>query len=145
MSTYYCHTCALIDGIYTPPCDPTLINLTGSAYTLRKYVEHTVEASGSHKTINSIYADPTYGTYKDYYVSSSLSGSVEVQADGKKNLIWHAHQSLGPAFETGSFKFSGEAVKVVFAENTGKLHHFHVNANDYATAVCAKCGCAILL
>jgi len=145
MSTYYCHYCAVRAGVYAQPGDPSAINLTGSAYTLRKFIEHTVAASGANKTINSIYADPTYDAYRNYYISASLSGSVEVQPDGKKNLVWHAHQSLGPAFKTGSFKFHGETVKVVYAENTGKLHHFHVNAHDYATQICAACGCAVLL
>ena len=144
MNTYYCHTCALKLGIYAPPADPASINLTGSCYTLTKFIEHTVPASGSYKKVSSIYSDPTYDTYKNYYVSGSISGSLEVQSDGKKNLIWHAHEALGPAYETGSFKFSGEAVKIVYPEDTGKLHHFHVDANNYALEVCANCGCTIL-
>ncbi len=144
MNTYYCHTCALKLGLYAPPVDPASINLTGNVYTLTKFIEHTVPASSSHKKLNSIYADPTYQTYKNYYVSGSASGSLEIQPDGKKNLILHAHKKLGSAFETGSFKFSGEAVKIVYPENTGKLHHFHVDANSYSLKICANCGCAIL-
>ena len=144
MNTYYCHACALKLGLYAPPVDPNSLNLTGSPYTLIKFIEHTVPASGSGKRLNSIYSDPTYDTYKDYYVSGSASGSLEVQSDGKKNVIWYADKALGPAFEIGSFKFSGEAVKIVFPEDTGKLHHFHVDANKYLTTVCANCGGTIL-
>jgi hypothetical protein len=132
-------------GLYAPPADPALINLTGSPYTLTKFMEHTVPASGCGKYLSSIYADPTYDAYKEYYVNTSASGSLEVQPDGKKNIIWYADKALGPAFETGSFKFSGEAVKIVYAENTGKLHHFHVDANKYLTKTCAICGGPILI
>lgn len=144
MSTYYCYSCRVALGLYNPPADPESLNLTGNAYLLGKFVEHTIPASGAHKPKNSIYSDPTYETYKGYYVSGSASGSLEILSDGKKNLIWYAGTPLGPAFETGAFAFMGETVKIVFPENTGKLHHFHVDSQNYLTAVCANCGGPVL-
>ena len=145
MNTYYCHACTSKHGLYAPPVDPAFINLTGSPYTLTKFMENTIPASGLGKQLNSIYADPTYNDYKAYYVNASASGSLEVQPDGKKNIIWYAGRDLGPAFETGSFKFSGEAVKIVYPENSGKLHHFHVDAHNYLTNVCSICGSPVLI
>jgi hypothetical protein len=144
MSTYFCYACARTLGLYTPPANAASLNLTGNLYTLGKFMEHTVYGSGLGKHMNSFYANPTYDAYKDHYVNTSASGSLEVQPDGKKNLIWYAGTPLGPAFENGSFKFSGEAVKVVYPENTGKLHHFHVNAHDYTSQLCSLCHKPIL-
>lgn len=144
MSIYYCHSCALKLGHYVPPGDPNTLNLTGSAYLLRKFMEHTDPVWGSGKALSSIYSDPAYETYKNYYVSGSASGSLEIQPNGNKNLIWYAGMPLGPSYGNSGIQFTGDAVKIVFVENTGKLHHFHVDANSYVTAVCANCGCPIL-
>ena len=144
MSTYYCHSCALKLGHYVPPADPASLNLTGSPYLLTKFMEHTDPVWGAGKALNSIYSDPAYETYKSYYVSGSASGSLEIQQNGGKNLIWYAGTPLGPSYGNGAIQFTGDAVKIVFAENTGKLHHFHVDANNYVASVCANCGCPIL-
>ena len=126
------------------PLDQEQLNLTGSAYQFGKFVEHTIPASGAHKAINSIYSDPSYDAYKNYYVSGAASGSLEIQPDGKKNVIWYAHQNLGPAFRTGGFAFSGDAIKIVYPEDTGKMHHFHIDSSKYQTAVCVRCGGIVL-
>ena len=144
MNTYYCHSCTIALGLYSPPASPDSLNLTGSLYLLEKFIEHTVPASGSHKPKNSIYSDPTYEAYKDYYVSGSASGSLEILPDGKKNIIWYAGKPLGPAFQGSTYLFSGDTVRIVFPENTGKLHHSHVDSQNYQMAICAKCGCSIL-
>lgn len=143
MSTYYCYKCASDLGLL-PATDVKSLNVTGSSYLLKKFMEHTVAASGAGKPKNSIYDDPTYDTYKNHCVSGSASGSVELQPDGKKNLIWYAGQKLGPSFENGAFKFDGDTVKIVYPENTGKLHHFHVDSNAYKATLCSKCGNPIL-
>ena len=144
MNTYYCYACMMKLGLYAPPADPATLNLTGSPYQFKKFMEHTVQASGAHKQLNSIYSDPTYDQYKNYYVSGSAAGCLEVQADGKKNLIWYASSSLGPAYDHGCPLFTGDIVKIVFPENTGKLHHFHVDSQQYQAAICLNCGQPIL-
>jgi hypothetical protein len=143
MNTYYCYKCASASGIL-PSTDVKSLNLTGSSYLLQKFMEHTVPSAGAGKTKNSLYDDATYDAYKNYCVSGSASGSVEIQPDGKKNLIWYAGEKLGPSFENGTFNFDGDTVKIVYPENTGKLHHFHVDSNDYKTVVCATCGGPLL-
>jgi hypothetical protein len=132
-------------GLYSPSAEPVSLNLTGSKYLLRKFIKHTVPSSGSFKKQNSIYSDPTYEAYQNYYVSGSASGSLEVQPNGQKNLIWYAGTPLGPSFKNGSFDFCGDAVKIVYPENTGLLHHYHVDATKYQTAVCANCGGPVLI
>jgi hypothetical protein len=144
MNTYYCHACMKALNLCAQPPNPETVNLTGSAYQFGKFVEHTIPASGAHKPINSIYSDPDYDTYKGYYVSGSASGSLEILPNGKKNIIWYAHQNLGPASTAGGFAFSGDAVKIVFPEDAGKLHHFHVDSSKYQTAVCKRCGGIVL-
>lgn len=144
MNTYYCYSCRVALNLYSPPAPPESLNLTGSPYLLGKFMEHTVPASGAHKPKSSIYSDPTYDAYKDYYVSGSASGSLEILPDGKKNLIWYAGTPLGPAYQGSTFLFSGDTVRIVFPENTGKLHHSHVDSRNYLMASCTNCGGPVL-
>ena len=145
MNTYYCYPCRKALNLCAPPANVDNLNFTGSQYTLEKFMKHTVPASGSNKRINSIYSDPTYETYKEYCVNGTASGSLEVQSDGTQNLIWLAGKTLGPAFENGRVLFSGDTVKIIFADNTGSLHHYHVDSSKYQTAVCANCGGSVLM
>jgi len=143
MSTHYCHSCALALGHY-PATNPEVVNLTGSNYQLQKFVKHTTPGTGSWVGKNSIYADPTYEAYKNYYVSGSLSGSLEIDANGRKNVIWYASSSLGTCWQNGAPVFSGDAVKIVLPEDDQKVHHFHIEASGYKMTACAKCGNPIL-
>jgi hypothetical protein len=143
MSTYYCHSCAHALGHY-PATSPESVNLTGSNYQLQKFVKHTTPATGGWVGKNSIYSDPTYETYKNYYVSGSLSGSLEIDAHGRKNVIWYASSSLGTGWRNGTPVFSGDAVKIVLPEDDQKVHHFHVEASGYQKTLCSKCGNPIL-
>ena len=142
MKTYYCHDCSRTLGHITG-IETDSINLTGSQYLFEKYEKHTQIPSGSG--FISIYDDPTYENYKGYTVSGSLSGALEIDEQNRKNLIWYAGENIGVTYQDGNIFFSNDTVKVVLPENTGKLHSFPVDAQNYTNAVCANCGNHIII
>ena len=141
MSNYYCHTCARSLGLLTGMSTGSL-NLTGNSYLLGKYEKHTQIPTGDG--VVSIYDDPSYNVYHDYTISGCLSGSLELDSQNRKNLIWYAGQDIGVTYEDQTLVFPADTVKVVLPEATGKLHSFPVNSSNYTSSSCINCGKLIL-
>src|SRR5690349_21403680 len=95
-SQHYCHDCALKLGLVVP-YDTSVINLTGSIYQLGKFMKHTIPAT--YAGYLSVFNRPDYADYLSYTVATSVSGSVEIDAQGRTNLIWYAGKHTGMTFE----------------------------------------------
>ena len=139
MSTYYCHTCAISDGILNP-AEPT--TFTGTNYQLEKYIKHTAPVTNYH--INSIFKEgPDYEAYENYIVSTTASGSVEIDNQGRTNLILVAGRETGYKKVNGVFKTTTIAVKVVLHDNEYQVHGYPYDSSVLEGVICSTCGCLI--
>jgi hypothetical protein len=96
MSTRYCHPCSLGLGI-TGGELPS--NLTGSVYQVKKFLKHTTPLKSANTT--GVFSDPSYTAYAGYLVSSSASGSVEIDDQGRTNIVWYAGKTVGASWVAG--------------------------------------------
>ena len=117
-------------------------NLTGSQYQAGKFLEHTVPTSSS-KT-KGIFSDPSYTAYANYLISSSLSGSVEVDDSRRTNMVWYAGKEIGASWVSGAPVLPNDAVKLVLYHDDVKVHGFSISSVNYAGEKCARCGNPIL-
>lgn len=141
MKQYYCQKCVRDQGLIAR-IDTNSLNLTGSNYLFEKFEKHTKIPTGTDYI--SVYNDPTYQNYKGYTISGSLSGFLEIDEKNRKNLIWHAEKYIGVTYDGGNLIFPIDAVKVVLPEDTGRLHSFPVNSNNYSSEFCISCARQIL-
>jgi|APCry1669189241_1035207.scaffolds.fasta_scaffold09463_1 hypothetical protein len=135
MSTYYCHSCAVKLGLITPT---TTANLTGCNYQLEKFIKHTTPI-GSY-SINSIFDDPNYSKYRDYTISGSLSGCLEIDDKGRKNLLWYAAEQVGLTY-SGAFTVPASGIKIVFHDNDTRIHTYPFNPPE--VKYCKECNTLI--
>jgi hypothetical protein len=137
MTTRYCHECSAKNGwLGAPPS-----SLTGSAYQLEKFFKHTVPPTGSG--IITIFDDPSYKNYAEYSVHTAVSGSLEIDAQGKRNIVWVAERTLGTLFVNGVLQGGVDAVKIVLAHDSAKVHLFPTASAGIAASTCAECGARI--
>lgn len=135
MSDYYCHACAVKLGLIMPALTT---DLTGCDYQLEKFIKHTAP-TGSY-SINSVFDDPKYAEYKDYTISGALSGCVEIDNRGRKNLLWYAGKRVGLTY-SGAFTVPASGVKIVFHDNETKIHTYPFNPPKAQR--CKECGVVI--
>ena len=138
MTTRYCHECSAKKGWL--PAAPS--SLTGSQYQLDKFTKHTAPpASGSF--IVSIFSDPSYANYATFAVDTAASGSLEVDDQGRRNIVWIAKRPVGSTFVKGVDQGAVDAVKLVLAHKPSDVHLFPTSSLDIATSTCAECGAAL--
>ena len=142
MNIYYCNECASRNG-HVSIVDTETLNLTGSDYLFDKFEKHTQLPIGSGFT--SIFDGSTYSDYLNYSLSALDNGALEIDSQNRKNLIWFAGEDIGIAYQSGSPVCANDAVKIVFPEDSNKLHSFPVDSQPYATSVCQDCGAQIQL
>jgi len=135
MTQYFCHECQMLLGLVSP-ANP--ISLTGTNYQLERFIKHTAP-TGTY-TINSVFADPTYTTYANYIVSGSVSGFLEIDDYGRKNIIWFAGEHTGAEFRNGVFIAPTNGIKIVLPENAAWIHAFPLTGNPDAINYCDSCG-----
>jgi hypothetical protein len=135
MSDYYCHYCAVQLGLITPTIS---INLTGFNYLLEKFIKHT--APIGNYTINSVFDNPTYCKYRDYTISGLLSGCLEIDGRGRKNLLWYAAEKVGLTY-SGSFVVPASGIKIVFHDDDTKIHSYPFNPPEVKN--CKNCSALI--
>jgi hypothetical protein len=134
MSTYYCHRCARRAGHVTPVTPPAA---PGGQYQLDKYVKHT-QPTGVYP-VNSVFADPSWGAYQNHLVAAAASGCLEIDTQGRKNLIFFAGEQTGLRYDNGHFTAPCSGVKVVCGEDAAKVHGFPSDFQPESRA-CATCG-----
>lgn len=135
MSQYFCPQCAESNGLITAASPATL---TGTQYQLDKFIKHTAP-SGSHQ-LNSIFDDPTYDEYRRYVVTTTASGLLEIDDQGRKNLWWFAGSQTGAEYRNGVYFAPTDGVKIVWPENDTKLHAYPIVSSPGSTVTCASCG-----
>jgi len=95
MPTYYCHICARNQNLVTP-VNPT--GLTANQYQLDKFLKHTAP-TGVYST-NSVFDDKQWTDYEEYMVTTTASCCLEIDDQGRKNLIYFAGKKLVFVTET---------------------------------------------
>jgi hypothetical protein len=139
MATRYCHKCASSKGFLVGGLPS---GLTGTAYQVGKFLKHTVPSSSSQTT--GVFTDPGYHAYSRYMISSSASGSVEIDDSGRTNVVWYAGKHIGASWVGGQPVFPADAVKLVLSHDSSKVHAFPVSSVAYQGEKCASCGDPIL-
>ena len=114
----------------------------GTTYQLAKFIKHTVPDPGL--PIQSVFESNSTQKYATYIVEASLSGSVEFDNKGRKNIIWAAGEPTGFQFKDGSLMRPQDAVKVVLSTETQRIHAFPQNSTTFTSGRCFKCGGPIL-
>jgi hypothetical protein len=139
MAARYCYKCALKHGMIVGglPAD-----VTGSAYQAGKYLKHTVPSTSAQTT--GIFTDPSYKAYAGYMISSSASGSIEVDDSGRTNQVWYAGQQVGFSWIGGKPVVPADAVKLVLGHDSAKVHAFPVSSVNYNGEQCIICGDPVL-
>jgi hypothetical protein len=132
--TYYCHPCA---SHVTGSAPIATSELTGSQYQLDKYIKHN--APQSLYPLNSVFASQSYLSYRDWIVSSAVSGALEVDEKGRHNFIIIAGETVGVTYVNGSFHTECSAVKVVLPYSATSIHAYPISAGALSSGTCARC------
>lgn len=115
---------------------------TGSKEQLEKFVKHT--APTEIYSVNSVFDTEDAAVVRDYVVNTLVSGSVEIDAQGRKNIVWLASERTGVTFYGSNVVAETDAVKVVLHHDAFKIHPYPTGSGEFATAKCAKCGAAVV-
>ena len=137
--TIYCHPCSVVLGLSGTGLPS---NLTASQYQVDKFVKHTLPAVSAHET--GVFSDPSYTAYANYLISSSLSGSVEVDGSGRTNRVWYAGGTIGASWVNGQPVLPNDAVKLVLEHDASKIHGYSITSATYSGQTCVRCGGPVL-
>lgn len=137
MSLYYCYQCALSNG-FVSPIETDILNLTGTAYQLDKYIKHT--SPPAVPGLITIFDDPAYDTYQGYIVTGTISGMLEIDDRSRKNFIWYGGHQTGFEYIDGNYIAPVSGVKIVFPENDQRIHAFPVAGISGLIYICENCG-----
>jgi hypothetical protein len=133
---YYCPECAVHLNLVNP-IDAATQNLTGSNYQLEKFVKHTAPIE-YHGLISGFFWQD-YPLYRDFTISGSIAGIVQIDDQNRRNLIWYAGRDIGITYENGTYKLPNDAVKVVLSDNPTGIHAFPVNFELQYATLCLRC------
>jgi hypothetical protein len=141
MSKYYCRSCAIASGLIDRSLLPS-VNATGSPYQVDKFLKHTQTGYYGHGAV-SLFDNPSYDTYKGYVISASLSGSLEVDDQNRRNLVVWAGQKIGVYYDPilGTVIYPESGVKLVLQQESGSFHAFTCNPPTGST--CSVCSCPL--
>jgi len=139
MKTYYCHECSILLGLVTPNLPESL---TGTSYQLEKYIKHTAP-TGIYPT-NSVFDITDYEDYRDFVVTTTVSGTAQVDDYGRVNLFWVAGREIGATYDNGKFILPDDSVFVVLHDQEQFIHAFPVSSSGFHAATCARCGRPII-
>lgn len=136
MPKYYCHECSIKLKLLNDKYPIT--NFTGSSEQLEKFIKHTSPTQSYD--INSIFNDKSYDNYRDYIVNTLASGSVEIDNQNRKNIIYCAGKNIGFTNISGSIQIPTDAVKVVLYQNDYKVHSYPTGSAGFVNVLCDNCG-----
>jgi len=136
MTKYYCHECSIELGFLIDNAPTT--NFTGSSEQLEKFIKHTTPTQSYD--INSIFNDKSYSNYRDYIVNTLASGSVEIDDQNRKNIVYCAGKNIDFTNISGSIQIPTDAVKVVLHQNSYKIHSYPTGSAGFVNSTCDKCG-----
>ena len=135
---YYCNQCAVSNRIISP-FNAKSSNLTGTAYQCGKFMKHTAP-KGTFQGKNSIFLCPTYEKYKEYIITGSISGMVEVDEFGRKSIIWYAGRETGVLYIDGDYVAPENGVRIVLPEDSKKIHAYPFSGLLNKKHICSICG-----
>jgi hypothetical protein len=139
MPTYYCRQC--YTSLELLPHQAPSASLTGTHYQLERFIKHT-DPTGTY-SINSVFDDPTYSAYRDYIVTGTMSGFLEVDDRNRNNLIWYAGKSTGIEYQDGVFSAPTNGVKIVLSHDETRIHAFPIASQPNLINYCQNCGTPI--
>ena len=133
---YYCHECARKHGFIAPVTQMSGSLPASGTYALEKFIKHT--APTGVYAVNSVFNDPTWPTYQNYLVAGAASGCLQVDYQGRKNLLFFAGKETGVTLLSGVPSVSCSGVAVVCSETSGKIHAF-ADATPLGSHKCTLC------
>jgi len=86
----------------------------------------------------------TYDEYKNFCFLTSVSGSLEIDDFGRRNLIWYANRPTGVLTITGSVAGHLDSVKLVLWTDAERIHAFPTSSIALFSNRCANCGCPLI-
>ena len=140
MPTYYCHSCGRSLGHFQ---NIKTSSLTGSTYQLEKLIKH--HFPDSKYPFHSIFNSPSTEMYRNYVVSASCSGGIEIDDKGRRNIIWVAGKKIGASYKNGIFHKPQDAIKVVQSSDPDKIHAFTESSTKFTTQFCSNCGSTVVV
>ncbi len=151
MSVYFCPICTygIISGSIV---DPRACNLSDSfaGYSLyNKYRKHVLN-EGSY-SVNSVFtydnfdinAPIKYQEYENYCFQTAVSGSLEIDNNGRRNLVWYAQKPTGELTLNGSSCGHLDSVKLVLWFCEEMIHAYPTSSQALFSNRCASCGCQL--
>lgn len=111
-----------------------------SSYQVEKFIKHT--APTGLYPVNSVFEHRDWPTVKDYFVVTAASGCLEIDDQGRKNLIYFAGRKVGLRYENGVFTAPCSGVKLVCTEDAWRIHGFPSEFHPESRQ-CAACGRAV--
>lgn len=138
MSTYYCHSCSTSLGIVQPDVPEPLF---ATSYQLEKFIKHT--APTGIYTLNSVFLDPSSDIYREFIVTTTVSGSAQIDDRGRINMIWFAGSPVGATIQDGKLITPADAIVVVFHDDKWKIHAYPTPSVGFGYEHCTRCGAPI--
>lgn len=77
-------------------------------------------------------------------MNTALAGSVEIDDEGRTNIIWGAGKTVGFHCEHGELKHPEVVVKVVLSTDSGRIHAYPQSSTEFVGASCSDCGGVVL-
>lgn len=112
--------------------------MTGSAYQLGKFLKHTLPPTAGGAI--SVFDEPSYEAYASYSIDAAVSGSLEIDDHGRRNITWVASKQVGTLFHGGVLQGGVDAVKIVLPHDALRVHTYPTSSAEIQTATCADCG-----
>ncbi|GAB4020481.1 hypothetical protein GCM10028808_61760 [Spirosoma migulaei] len=130
---YYCLKCchqAPISNVFFQQNS----NYTGSRDQIKKYTKHTSILNLSHHT--SIFTDPN--RYCEYVNLTKASGSIEIDQDGHKNLLYDTQSPIGKILDISGSAILNSTIKLVQGGKEKRQHAYPTGSIN--NNICSICG-----
>ena len=134
MTDHYCTDCWRKYG-YLSPVLPVSGSMT--PYQSGKSVKHMTPVRAYAR--NSVFASPALGDYHALLTAAVNSGSLEVNASGRRSLVYSPGGHTGTLHQSGLGPTPCTSVSVVCAEYSGFIHGYPSTISS-GSQVCSACG-----
>lgn len=138
---YYCNHCSKESGEWPVSWDAFGVNYTGEASQLEKYLDHSVTGHRIGNRPVSLLKIPD--KYSDYMKQTSVSGHLEIDHFGRKNIIFYYSGVIGGLYSpaTQSVIREEKCFKVVKPQSEQTVHGFSFYfPTGTSNSKCKKCG-----
>ena len=78
--------------------------------------------------------------YADHLRNGLLYGAIEVDDNGRTNIIWAAGKETGFRYEAGQFNGPCDAIRIALPLLPGERHAFPDNSTRFTAVTCHDCG-----